>query len=924
MMNSRHFGLIETKLNAFHAGADFVPRNAVIRTVFQTDSNANVITIIGAAGSGKSSLMGQINQSVTELGMRSCWLSLEKDDNNLAAFLSYFTATLSHLDPKIGERAFQMNGTKYLAEPSAIFQTLCEDISRFKKPCFIFMDDVQHLEDPTLLHGIDKFISALPQHIKLVLASRSQIQLSLSRKRIEGTLLEIDQTDLNLSLGEISELFDKHPSVSLNPEELRVLHTSTEGWAAGLQMAGLTMAQDPQNASQLLNGFSGSNQSINSYLMESVVKLQNDKIRKFLQLTAPLSRMNKDVCEAITGYDDAGAILEFIHQQNLFLIPLDMGGNWYRYHHLFADFLVKDLQKHESGRFENICAQASRWFQDQGYYTEAIQYLLSAGQYTESAKLIASQGVEVAQHLGDHLTILDWMRRLPQDNYDDHPLIRLNYAWSLMFTQSSELAREIAAKVKNDFYNHAHKKWEDIEEEADNILCLADVIIAISYASDDNTIIAQSKAESALAKWAKAPAFHRGALYNSLAYSFIANMDFDKGLDAATQARALGVQANANYVVVWADWISAIICLKKGLLREAERYLEHGRKSVARILGPQLFSNHLLSILQAEIHLDRGEMDAAISCMNSASGFSAIVSSMEPLFILQRTKARILMAQNRYEDAVGHLRSAQEHGLASEAPRISVFLAAEEIKLHIRERRVDEARAVARRWGFLEQESIFDISYDREITHELRRNIQLRLFMLDQHHGKALGIIPKLLASAKQKKRGRLVIELIVFKAINQWCLGQHAEAMRTLSTATTLASGEQFTAPFTDNAAVTGDILKSMIDRRGGTSGGHLTEAIRFERGLLDIIQNKDQSEPALTADANKEEDFLVEPMSPREIEILDLLALGMSNKELANALLVSVPTIKWHLNNIFDKLGVRNRTASVAKARKLKIIKS
>lgn len=919
--NPRQFGLIKTKFNAPRMAKTVIKRHGLLGEMATAKSSVNVIPITGAAGSGKSILMGQLHERVKADQHPSCWLTLEKEDDDVSAFISYFTAALNQLDTRLGERAFQINNTQFLKDPSLIFQSIAEDISTVDKAGYIFLDDFQNLSQPDIILGLDRVVSALPACVKLVIASRVEPRLSLSKKRIDGTLMEISQSGLNLSMTEIDEMLGQDTAYSLSPKDLNRLHQSTEGWAAGVQMVELAIQRDPNNAAGLIRDFSGKDKALGRYLMESVFNAQDEKTQHFLTTTAALSRMNKDVCRQLTGYDDAGEILDHIYKKNLFLIPLDSHGNWYRYHHLFSEFLVQNLKTTAPHRWEDICQMASEWFQKNGYYTEAIQYLLSAGRYAEGAKLIAMHGAEAAQKLGDHRTILDWMRRLPPEHHDDHPLILLNYAWSLIFTRSSHLGRQTAEQVIEELERRGDEKWDMPESEAQDIKCLADVVIAISYASEDNSEMAQSLAETALQKWPHGSASHRGALYNSLAYSCIANLHFDEGLEAASKARALGLKAKAEYVIVWADWISAILCLKKGRLGQAEDYLLHGRDSLSRLTGPHSYSDNLLTVLQAEIYLDQGETDKAAQCLDRLSGFSASVNSMEPLLILQRSKARSLYKAQGYQAAINHLHFAEEQGLASETPRIAIFLAAEEIKIHIHHGNFNDAKAAATRWGFLDKKSVFDVTFRRRISYRLRRYIQLRLYVMDKKFGQAYGLIPKLISQAKASQRGRFLIELMLLKSICLWELDRQAEAMRSFSEILHLAAAENFIAPFIDNQVTVKRILQHILNRRAEAANTQPDEVLSFERALMQRL-NGDKTINETNSASQDKPNVLIDEMSPREIEILHLLAKGMTNKELADSLILSISTVKWHLNNIFGKLDVRNRTASVNKARQLNII--
>ncbi|MEO9601258.1 LuxR C-terminal-related transcriptional regulator [Parasphingorhabdus sp.] len=917
---SRSFGLINTKLAAYNPGSNTVDRERLIHAVLSDDSPANVITITGAAGSGKSILMGQLSQKIALQGHASCWISLDSEDDELSAFLSYFTAGLSQIKARLGERAYQMIDSNHIGEPSVIFRTICEDISQLSSPAFIFLDDFQHITEPSILEGLDSFIGAVPKTVRLIVASRSKIPLSLSRRKIAGTSLELDQKALNFSVEESERMLCDINSLPLGRDSVQSLTTTTEGWAAGLQLAALALSNSANNANELIENFTGANQNLSSYLMESVFRIQTVAVQDFLLRTAPLARMNSAVCASVTEQEDAKGVLEYLRTNNLFLIPLDEDGVWFRYHHLFAEFLISELRGADEELYQKICGRASDWFQEEGFNTEAIQYLLSAERFPEAAELIAEKGLNVAQHLGDHRTILDWMRRLPVSYHDHHPFIGLNHAWSLMFVRSCVQAREIAENVGKNLGQRDDGRWDLTEREIYSTQCLIDVIESISYATGDASEKARDFTEAALSKWTEATCFQRGALQNALSYSCIANLEFEKGLEVAEKGRLLGLEAQADYEIVWADWISAILCVKLGRLREADSHLVKGRERASRFMGPQSHANTLISVLFAEIFCDRGDFAGARASLGESSSFISVLGSMEPRLILYKTEARILAANGQIDEAIALLQSGQESGLVSETPRIAVFLAAEQVKLLIRNSRNDEALSVGRRWGFIDGENIFGVDYQREVSLLLQREMKARLLLAEQKYGQALTIITDLTSRAKSRQRGRSLIELTVLRALCLWSLDRESEALRAFAAATEMAAHEEFAAPFIENSGPIVEMLEIIVKQRSQTSTSYLAETVEFERKIFEALTGNPMESPQESDQGL--ESTVIEQLTKRESEILNLLAAGMANDQLAETLLVSVPTVKWHLHNIYEKLDVRNRTAAIASARQRNLI--
>lgn len=918
--NTPRLGLIKTKLTALNPGEDSVQRQKILNDIQAHEGSVNLIEIVGAAGSGKSSIMGQLNLNARHNGRMTCWISLDREDNNLPSFLSYLTAALATIDPDLGARASQMIDTSYARDPGAIFGSLAEDISRHPNPIDIFLDDFQHIYAPDILNGLDKLIQALPLHVRLIISSRAHLSLRLSRKKIDGSLLSFDQSHLNFTTEETASLLREVHRLYLDDADTLTLAETTEGWAAGIQLAALALRKAGRDIPQLMAGFSGADKTLSAYLMESVFEVQESEIRDFLMLTAPLARMNATLCNHVCGIQNADNMIDELQRQSLFLTPLDSEGTWFRYHHLFAEFLVAELKRVDASAYEKVCQTASTWFQEQGLYTEAIQYLLQAKQFGQAAELIAKNGGYVAQYLGDHRTILDWMRRLPEKHHDHHPFIKLNYAWSYIFTQSAVKGRELVEGVKTRLLNPSDQGWDLDAEDTENAKCLADVVMAVSYASGDLMEEARSSAEIALAKWKGAAPFYRGSLSNVLAYTCISSLQFEKGLEVAAQARLCGLEANAAYVIAWSDWISACLCVKLGRLGDAEMHLHRGRQSVTKQFGTQSHASTLLSVLEAEIHCERGDFERARTCLGERSYFLSVLGSMQPLLVFQKTQARLLFITGQHDAALEFLRSCQEAGLTSETPRISIFLAAEEIRVLLSLGRVESANMVGRRWGFSQEHNIFGISCENPVTRQTIQLTQARLAIASADYKSAMGLLMELINQAKSNSRGRALVELVLLRAVALWNLDRRNEALRALAHATTLAAPERISWPFIELRDDMLEMFELLVHQRSSANFGHLAETVAFEIELLRMLRLDEEmtgGPPEIS-----EADELIEALTQRETEILDLLVRGMTNHQLAGALLVSVPTIKWHLKNIYDKLDVRNRTAAVARARELKLI--
>ncbi len=913
-------GLIETKLSPLVPPTRSIDRERLIERVFAKTDPAQVIEIVGAAGSGKSLLMGQLFLRAVEKGSKCCWLTIETEDDDPAAFLTYLAAALEVIEPALTMKMQGSLSGPQSARPDAMFQILCEGVSTIAHDALIFLDDFQHISDPAILGGMQRLMAALPSNVRLVIASRTHPDLHLSRLALEGRLLRLDQQALNFDHDETATMLAKSFELTLRPETNRKLLDTTEGWVAGLQLAALAIAKQPDHAANLVDRFSGANAELATYLMEGVFHSLDPELQKFLISTGPLKRMNADLCAHVSGLSDVDALINRIERENLFFVTLDENGHWFRFHHLFSDFLTAQLHKRGADAFGHVCTRASEWFQREGLLTEAIQYQLMAKRYEDAAGLIAQYSTHVAQRLGDHRTVLDWMRRLPERYHSHHPLIMLNHAWSLTFARSSDAGMAIAEQVKARLASDDMAGWHLSEGEKDEALCLADVIIAISLASGDRTEEARDYAMVALDRWPDATDIHLGALYNVIAYSCIPGRDPESGLEAAAKASIHGVRASSRYIKVWACWISAMLCVEQGRLEEAEGHRDRAQDDIASDIGEESFSGSLIAVLDAVIAYERCEFGQAMDFLNRSSEQLPGIATMEPVRVLHTTEARALAALGKVRDAIVCLRNGQEEALARTVPRVAVALAVEELRLLITEGRDEEYEALARRWGFSEPENLFGIDLTDPILARHRQMAGCRLAIARGEWSNALGMLMELTAGSRQPNSGRAAIEPGLLRAIAMWHAGRQTEAMRTFSDATAMAAPSGMAAPFFEMSPQIDELIKAVTDRRGESDSQFLSQQIGFERHVLAMLRGETAIE--ITSSSTGTDPTAIQELTPRELELVNLLAEGKSNSELADMLLLSLPTVKWHLSNIYGKLGVKNRSAAIARARQNKII--
>ena len=915
----RRRGLILTKLGPLLITERFVSRERLIAQIKAAGDQAQVVSLVCAAGSGKSVLLAQVHHELRR-DWQTCWISFDADDNNVQSFLSYLCAALADIDSRLGKRAFGMLNADVERNIEYVFQTLCEDISEVEQKIAIFLDDFQAISDQTILAGMSKFISSLPVNVAIFIASRSDTGLELGKRRVDGSYVEFNQEAINFSFDEASAMLASVHKVALDVQETEMLLKSTEGWATGIQLVGMTLKGGASNRKRCIESYSGSSKGISAYLIETVFSRQPQEVRHFLLMTSLLGRMTSSLCNAVLDISDSQAMLDYLQRENMFLIPLDDEGRWFRYHHLFAEFLRNQVEKRNEFNATGIAHRAGKWCAQNGLYTEAIRYLLEAAQYEQAAELIAREGTKVAQLLGDHKTVLDWMRMLPSQYHVIHPQILLNYAWSHVFTRSSTVATEIAERVRSLLDASADQSWKLDERETLEVLSLVDTILSISLNAQDEVEQSFVFAKAKVKEWTAAPILHKATLSNSLGLACVRKLDFEHGLESASAGRILSLQCGSPYLALWAGWISAFISIEKGVLNEASAFIRQGYQDADSLGGAESYGGALVGLLDAEVLYLQGEMDGAAETIAKFGWFTSVYGPLEPLYISHKLQAKILFARGHKVEAIALLHKGQELGLVAELPRLAAQLGAEEIKLLLRDQKFEKAIQVGERWGFRANSRGPTQENKEEINIDLSREMRARLLIAQSQHTKAISILNGLGQSSRANQQGVRLIEINILKSLALWRKGNEKASMRELAQATEYAACQNIFSPFLDAPDDMSDILARMVELRSVPGLSSIAKAVAFERRLLHALTG-DNSEPK-TKEVEENGGCAVGSLTPRELELLELLAAGLGNKELADVLLVSVPTVKWHLHNVFEKLAVRRRTAAVAKARELGII--
>lgn len=914
-------GLIISKLVPPVQDARAISRSMFVAKAVAELPRSRLVTIVAPAGSGKSSLMTELYGAFTGRQVSSSWLGLDAEDNDPATFALYFISALHQIQPGFARDELTALRANPVRDFDSLFDSLCNRLSASPSPSAIFLDDFQHISEPRILRFLNRLISHLPPNLSVVVAGRHRLPLDVAKLLVSGRVIEIGQEDLNFSSAEVELFLNRYHQLQLSSGDLRSLLDSTEGWPTGIQLAALALRRHQGPAAELIRTFSGRDRDLTRYLVESVIRAQPDDVRTFLLQTSPLRRMCADLCAATTQQDDARSMLDFIGHANLFLIALDREGEWYRYHHLFAEFLQNEFRRSDAKGYRDACFRAAKWCESNGHPSEAIRYALDAAHFEQAADLIARHAMRASMFRGDHYTVRDWMRNLPAEFHSRHPEILLSHAWSCAFSRDTRHAMEVSQKAIDMLGSGAAAAWDLSAGERERWLLWAHTVQAATKACSDDIDDCIARSTSLFPQVPQNEPFLIATLSNCLSYGYFALRDFERSRKYALLAHEHGHGADASYLSAWGDFLHGLVDVELGQLRAASSLGQRvQRDSQGLGLGQKSYVGGLSALLDAEIAVQRCDFERAMTSIDIGRAFKEIFGPVEPQLVALRNEARLHAFRNRLDLAVQILQEGQDAALREQHRRLYLSLALEEASLQLTAGDITGAAATARRTRLLDGET--GNGGASRAQRDALKLIDARFKLAFGDARSAVRILTTLQQSRGAETGGGFFLAVTTHRAVALWDLGQESDAARQLNRALVAAATEFHAYPVASAGRSLLPVLAFVCDRRSDAPAEGLKPLIDLQTFLMSTLRGNAGTRSAEDAPAVASPPSLVEPLTAREIELIRLLHAGLTNRKLADALLVSVPTVKWHLHNVYSKLGVGNRGAALATALRMGLL--
>jgi LuxR family maltose regulon positive regulatory protein len=890
-------------------------------------------TISAPAGFGKTTLLLQWVRHLQQTGHRVAWLALDADDNELRRFLCYLIAALQAVDGQIGQSALALLRSSPVLPSEAVLASLINDLEQSRTPLVVMLDDTHWLQAADLLQAFESLLTYAPAHIHFILAGRGTLPLAAARLKVHGQMLDLQAADLRFDLTESGDFLNSRRALGLSPADLVVLQHRTEGWAAGLQLASLSLDRRVER-SAFIKSFSGSDRDVAEFLVNDVFIRQPRAVQDFMLRTAFPDRLNASLCAALTDLPlaEAAELLAAVERAGLFLIPLDSDGRWFRYHHLFGDFLRHQLERLTPEEMVPLHLKAAAWLEAAGDTSAAINHLLAAGASDRAADKVEACAMELISQ--SHVMLLSsWLHKLPADLTMTRPRLLLTQVW-LFFHMNRPLEAVRVLRVAR----RAIAGQRDKVDAAQHALWQAELrtLMAGVMSASDRSGHARAMTEKWAGQLPDDQPFLHGVMMNIRSYCESSLGHLAAARLASAAARKSHVRAQSVFGIVYADLLAGLTEKAAGNLRQSAQLFARAQGIADEALGAGSYAAALVGIFQAELHYEWNDLDQASHLLNlhhEVVGDSALVVHE---VVSKLLTARLEAAQGRIDAALAQLDRVEHHqATAIRRTRLSVAVMHERVRLMLLRGDTSSARLALQSLD-LDPDDRAGSSMPLPMpTSDLDILAIARLLSAEGAQDRAIDLLQRLAQRLDQEGRGRRLLQTRLLLALCHQRQGDLAAASAVMAPHLRQVAQQNVIRSLLDEgpevATLIANLRQRWLDGQAYTnqvsSGAALTpaESQSIERHLDKLLVLLVPVAPVLpnhTAGQTKLGPKL--GLSAREIDVLRLLSDGLSNRDLSRSLAISPDTVKWHLKNIFGKLGVESRAQAIVTAQRLRLIET
>lgn len=897
--------IIQTKLNIPRLQSNHFSRERLLQKM-DDSSNGNLVLVSAPAGYGKTTLVSEW----TSRNLDKCaWYSLNNEDNNVITFIYYLIESFKAIDENIGKQVLCEIEVLDSIGIENLFISLINDFIKYNHEITLVLDDYHLISNEEIHKGVNFILEHLPDNTRVIVITRDQECIPTTKFRAKNRLLEITLADLVFDIDEISIFLNEYLHEKLSMKDIAFIQEKTEGWITSLHLFAMSLLRQ-ENPNQFIESFSGKNEYVFDYLLEEVFKQQPIKVRKFLMITALFNRFNSSLAATMleVSEEEARETFNQIKKANLFIVRLDNEKIWYRYHHLFQEFLQKkffDIRLKESLVLE-IYDFASVWFYEQGFIEEAINNAIIAKKYEYASILIEKEWMRMDQQVEASIW-LEWVKQLPESIKENRPVLNIEYAWALMDT-AQILESEPYIEKATVLFEKYKKDPDEVMVYDETVFQMLESMIysAMSYLYITKGDEHQSLKYALMARdrTKLRHTYEKRTMQSVLALSLWCMGRIDEALQVLEQ------NITNNYLKIQNSIGVGRMRLHQGKLQLSH---EHFKNMIDVVYNEQGVCNKVVaSYLHdlALIDIYQGKFDQAKEHLeksaNAAKGFN--VQTWD--YYYYKIQSLLLKSEFKYDQSIKLLNKAQDHFFPSpfrdpetiDALKTLIYIEEGKTSLVLEYiTRFDEE--VPSKIEFLEEQNYVTLvkallyKYKYQKTEKALQDAETILHILQKQF--------------TRNHRTTKMVDAKILETLIHLLHNRRQSASDTLQEAIELAEVEDYVLPFIE----AGTHIKTL-----------LTDATLewcHKEFVLQIIKQINQSfkkQEEVLHPPNIEQ--LITPLSKREIEVLELISQGFTNEEISKTLYLAISTVKNYNQSLFGKLGVKNRTEAIKKASSIGII--
>lgn len=859
-------------------------RTALKQREDELDS-VRMVIVEAPAGFGKTTAMMQLVEADRRMGNTVIWLTLDDNDNDVSRFLRVFSLAINSAKPESTPPGRDGSGNAELAN------WIIDSIEDAEQPASIYFDNFEVLRNPVVIGLIIRGTNSLPPGSRSILGTRKQTELDLAKLRAKGELIEFTADNLRFSAKETQEYLREHRRLELSDSQIKRLHESTEGWAAALWLASMAL-KDKSDPDAFISQFSGSNAAVASYLAEDVLAGLPEDLRDFLMDISVLNEINEHLCIAVSGRQDSLNLLQELHRQNLFVQLVDEQQQQYSFHALFHDFLGNQLQKFGSERYRQLNKQAAKAYLKLNRPIPAIRHCIRSGEVDQAVALL-NQNITSLLNDGRLRLLLRFLEELPKQVVQNQPELQLVRAWCIAFIKGPQESLTLLLELENKINN---------EETHATMQVLKAMLLGMMDRADE----AHELGLYIFSQLTNEFYFANTMLAQTLTQTSIIMGEHNAARRFAGSSRGSISGGAGTFGAVLAESAEGLLDLMKGHLQQSISRLRHAMDSFASSSKEDSRGITIAALHLAEALYEAGNVDEAAKLLQSYSPLIQDIGPADALISAHVTYARILWPKDPIK-ANELLLELEDRGHALRLPRVIASARLQRANFFINNGNYDganeELQLAESDYEWPNLHSRWYVANDTLTPEICRLRWQLR-------RGKANQTIAPLREAIKQADRTQharraLKLRLLLAEALHED--GQRNLSRRTLGKAIQTIDQEGFISTLVEEGPILMGLVQELPTQQSDAVSHTLSESLRQR------TQPTEKTSTTMPFDA----------LTPKEMQVLTLLAEGLSNIAMSERLFVSESTVRTHLRSINLKLDAGNRTEAVMIARRAGLIK-